>query len=705
MNASLAGLGSDDGAGELRFSDLIQREWIVTNGLGGYASSTLPGCNTRKYHGLLVAAMSPPTRRMVLLSRVEETVNNGKATWPLACSEYPGTIYPTGVRQLRAFSSDARPHWAYQADGWTLDKELCLLPGSNTVLLTYTLLAGDSPIKLTLRPLMALRGIHDLTFQWNGRLEARPFLPADGDPKAFANCYRVAPTSRTPELFFASDGAVENKAFWYLNTIYRREIERGYAGLEDLWSPGEINFTMKPGQRVSFVCSTEPIALKQCIAEAEQRVPCTPRSTRPVITVDSSDAPPAETLHWLQGAMEQFLPAVGANAPAIPATSYPWSPPNLRDALIAYAGMFLLTDHATEGRRFLEAVAATYHDGLIATRLTEAGGEPTYDGADTALWFVNAVFAHSRYVHRDVQSLEGLFQICARIVERYRAGGPLGIAVDSNGLIATKAAGTGTTWMDAKIADWVVTPRQGRPVELNALWYNALRIVAGWCATSRQSMRGEELAMLADRVKAQFNQQFWSEHAGCCFDVVGDHLPDGSIRANQLLSISLPFAVLDEGRHMALVETVRSRLLTRKGVRTLAPEDPAYQPRYAGDVVSRDRAYHQGSAYPWLLGPYVTALIRAQGRTPESLLAARAALSECIAIVSNGAPLGELFDGAAPQAAGGAIASARSVAEILRCYAEDVLGKLPSPPPAPRAKEGRPVEPVGKIAEKESRPL
>ena len=226
--------------------ELIGREWLATNGLGGFAASTVAGMNTRKYHGLLVAAMAPPVRRMVLLSRVEETVfHNG---WPfaLACNEYPGVIHPVGHQVLKAFSYDPVPRWAYQADGWTLEKTLHLLPGENTVCLSYTLLAADRSADLELRPLFALRGIHELMYQWNARLGAEPH-PAGG--------LRIPPTSRTPEVFFAHDGKFAGEGYWYLNTIYRREQDRGYSGLEDLWTPGVVRWTLSPGQTVFSLSS------------------------------------------------------------------------------------------------------------------------------------------------------------------------------------------------------------------------------------------------------------------------------------------------------------------------------------------------------------------------------------------------------------------------------------------------------------------
>jgi predicted glycogen debranching enzyme len=645
--------------------ELIDKEWISVNHLGGYASSTVPSLNTRKYHGLLVASMAPPVRRMVILSRVEETVIRGTRQFALANSEYPGTIHPQGHTLLRAFSADPHPRWAYQGDGWTIEKSLRLLRGSNTVCLTYTLLAGGSDIELELRPLLAMRPIHELSFQWNARLE--PELKKSNG----SSYWRVPPTSRTPEVFFAHDGKQEPATgCWYLNTIYRHERERGYAGLEDLWMSGVVRCALRPGQSVHFVCSSEPIDLKGVIEKLE--------TDATSIAVAISGVEHDVTLEMLARAAGQFMVSGGV------LTGMPWSPPSIRDALIGFTGLFLVTRRFAEARAFLAMLASKLNGGLIPTELPEDGSAPQYDGADTSLWFIHAVYDYLRYTN-DVQSLQGsLLDTCAKIIERYRAGtAGLGIKCDDEGLLHSRVPGMGTTWMDAKVGDWVVTARQGRPVELNALWYSALRIVAPWCDEADQPRRGAELSALADRVKPAFNRVFWHEHGGCLYDVVTDYGVDGSIRPNQLLAISLPHAVLDASRHAAVLDCVTQHLLTPLGLRTLAPQDPAYQRAYGGDVVARDRAYHQGSVYPWLLGPYVAAMLRVRGRGAQVRAEALDCLRGCLHHVEDHfGQLCELFDGDAPHRPGGAIASARNVGAILRCYVEDVLNVEPAPPPS-----------------------
>ncbi|MGH7215401.1 MAG: glycogen debranching enzyme N-terminal domain-containing protein, partial [Tepidisphaeraceae bacterium] len=248
--------------------ELASREWLATNGIGGFASSSVPLLNTRKYHGLLVAAMLPPVRRMVLLARMEETVSVDGWAAKLDVNEYPGTVFPQGHQLLAAFSHEPFPRWAYQGHGWTIEKGLRLLRGENTVLITYTLLHGDKPVTLELRPLFALRGIHELSYQWNGRL--------DTETRSKRH-HRIPPTSRTPEVFFAhDDGTFQNQGYWYLNAIHRREQERGYGGLEDLWSPGAVRATLSPGGCVRFVCSAEPIDMTRVLRDADRELSLAP---------------------------------------------------------------------------------------------------------------------------------------------------------------------------------------------------------------------------------------------------------------------------------------------------------------------------------------------------------------------------------------------------------------------------------------------
>ena len=641
---------------EWELDALIEREWLTANGIGGYACSTVPGLNTRKYHGLLVASMAPPVRRMVLLSRVEETLWCRGQRFALDCNEYPGVIYPQGHRHLREFFPGSSPRWIYEGDGWRIEKRLTLIHGSNTVVVTYKLLEGDE-IDFQLRPLMPLRPIHDLTYQFNGRLTVQ-----DRDQ----HHHRVPATSKTPEVFFAHDGQFTPQPNWYLNQIYRREQQRGYGGLEDLWTPGAIRYHLAVGKQVRFICSTDPIDLRKLKSCGDYgRVP----------VADS-------IVKMLCEAAGQFVVRAANRSPAVIA-GYPWLGVRTRDALIGFGGLFLVQGRLEEARDFLLSLTARMKNGLMPSEFAEDGTGPVYRSADIVLWFANAAWNYLRYVpNADQQTIGQLLDTILNAIDAYRAGTDLGISVDSDGLIGSACANETTSWMDARNADCIVTPRTGKPVELNALWYNALRVAATLCARIGRTDRATDLNAFAQSVSNAFNERFWNVAESCCFDVLTETGVDASIRPNQILAASLPFPVLSIDRHDAILNKVRSSLLVPTGIRTLSPTDPKYRPQYTGNVAQRDAAHHNGSGFPWLLGPYAQLFLRVHGKTPRTRAAIAELLKPCLDFAA-GQGMGqipELFDADSPHAPGGALASATSVGQLLRCYVEDVLGKEPAQP-------------------------
>jgi predicted glycogen debranching enzyme len=644
--------------------NLLANEWLATNGLGCYASSTLANLHTRKYHGLLVAPMSPPHRRMVLLSRVEESFYLNGARYSLSANEYPDTIHPRGFEYLRAFNHDPFPRWAYQSDGWTIEKSLRFLQGQNTVVLCYTLLGARDPIDLELRPLFALRGIHELAYQWNGKLMSE---------EKSRRHHQIAATTRTPEVFFAHDGAFDTQPYWYLNTIYRRETERGYGGLEDLWSPGVIRSRLNPGQSLHLVCSTDPIDFDTAVIGAERQYNRTAAAIADV-PVNASD--PKQ--HALFRAADQFVTVDKQQQTAVIAT-YPWPSPSVRVALSSISGLLLIPGRYEQARSLIQHTFDHVRNGIAPSEFPEDGSAALYKSADASLWLIFAVNEYLRYTGDDETLAKHWLDPAVEILRAYRKGTDLGVVVDGKGLLTSKAPGVGTSWMDASLNGWVVTPRQGKPVELTALWYNALSTVADWADRLGRAELAADLRSQARTTRTGFNAAFWNESADCCFDVIDDLGRDPSIRPNQLLAIALPHPVLASEFHAAVMARACEQLLTPVGLRTLAPCDPNYQPRYAGNVISRDRAYHNGTVYPALLGWYVRGMMQAQGRSESTAIDARELIDACLERVVSTGQLCELFDGDAPHTPGGAPASARAVGELLRCYVEDVLGVSPSP--------------------------
>jgi predicted glycogen debranching enzyme len=610
---------------------------------------------------------------MVLLSRVEETVISDGWSDPLACNEYPNSIYPRGDQCLRAFSHDPFPRWAYQGQKWTIEKSVQLINGQNTVVLSYSLLAGASTtaVELQLRPLFALRGIHDLTYQWNGPLAVEDYKPGH---------HRIAPTGKTPEVFFAHDGVFEADSHWYLNTIYRREQERGYAGLEDLWNPGLVRWSLTPGQTVHFVCSADPIDFNLSLESAEKQASADmpPQSA-------ANAAPQEATLRALLRAADQFVlsvPRPDGKTSEFVTAQYPWSPPSPRHSLLGFCGLFLVPQKFAAGRTFLLGLIDRLVDGLLPSEYSESTGKSIYHGVDPSLWFINAVYQYLRYTGDTETVRQSLLDAVLQIIHRYRSGTSLGIRGDVDGLLETDQPGVPTTWMNAQADGWVVTPRSGKAVEINALWYNAVRIAAELCERFGRGQQCTELSHLASTIKASFNVRFWNLTGNCCYDVI-DHLgADPAVRPNQLLAISLPFPVLAANRFDLVLEKVRFELLTPFGLRSLSRNDHNYRGTYGGDVVSRDRAHHQGSVFPWLLGPMVSAYVKVHGRGDGARGEAGQLLASCLRYLqtTGQGQLCELFDGDSPHRAGGATASAVSIAEILRCFVEDVQNQQPEAP-------------------------
>lgn len=710
------------------FDELISREWITVNHAGGYASSTPAGINTRKYHGLLVASLAAPVRRMVILSRVQETIQRHGWPYELSSSEYPGTIHPQGHQLLRAFDHHPFPRWAWQADGWTIEKQLRLIQGQNTVVLSYTLQAATEPVELELRPLFALRSIHELMGQFNGRLSAEAYSQHQ---------WRLPATHRSPEVFFAADATFANEGCWYLNTHYRCEQERGYQCLEDLWMPGTIRWTLKPGQTVHFACSTEPINLDRTLTRWAQEADSlammisTPadwagsaRKNSPggadlpelpelsQLPTDAIDLPQADldkpgvnrsriinraisiwaggkpedaVLEMLTHAGAQFLLRTPAEPGRDPVTTISgnlhWSAPQTRNGLIGFTGLMLATGRHATARTYLQWLAMHMHAGLIPSEFPEDGAAPIYHGADISLWFVQAVWDYLRYTNDQVTVRRHFLPAIGEIIARYSLGTLLGIGVDHSGLLGSHSPGIATTWMDATVGEWMVTPRQGRTVELNALWYNALRIGSLLASRFEQPDLAGQWEYMAHRAQQSFNAHFWNEEMGQCHDVLADHGRDPSLRPNQVLAVSLPFAILEMNRHQRLLDRVTDELLTPYGLRTLSQRENGYQRRCGQGIVNRQRASHQGTVYPWLLGPYISAMLRVHGRGHLMRQQAMGWIQQCMDHMA-GPGLGQMpecFDGDAPHRPGGAMAAVASVGQLLRVYVEDVLDRCPAP--------------------------
>ncbi len=630
------------------------REWLETNGLGGYASSTITGLNTRRYHGLLVAATQPPAGRMVLLSKLEETVVVEGRRYDLSTNRYPGVIYPEGYKHLSRFRLDPFPTFVYEAGGIEIEKRLFLVHGSNTVVLEYDFCGVDGkapPCVLEVRPLIAFRDFHAMA-HWNEVLD-RGFSMEGG--RVALRPYQGVPTLRVA----FGDAEIEKTGDWYYNFEYEAEFERGFDEREDLFNPLLARYVITPGKVVSIIASLEENEL--CAAstlrlkELERR--------RALV----SAAPVACTLvPELIAAADQFIVRRGDLETVI--AGYPWFGDWGRDTMIALPGLTLTTGRVDVAKDILRTFARHVDQGMLPNRFPDDGSAPEYNTVDAVLWLFEAVRAYVSATDDWAFAKEHLYSVLEDVIAWHQRGTRFGIKVDDDGLVRAGELGSQLTWMDAKIGDFVVTPRHGKPVEIQALWYNALRIMEQFSRKTGAVKKAKTYASMAARAAARFNEVFWNGDGGYLYDVIGGDRRDASIRPNQILAVSLGYSMLDADRARTVVDVVERELFTPLGLRSLATGDSSYQGRYAGDATTRDKAYHQGTIWPWLLGPFFTAWLKVRGEDSASRATVKLWLSHFEQHLRE-AGLGqvsEILDGDPPFRPRGCIAQAWSVAELLR---------------------------------------
>ena len=645
------------------FSAAASREWLETNGLGGWASSTVAGAHTRRYHGLLVAAQHPPVDRRVLLSRLDEIVRLEHEQIELGCSVYPGAVAPRGYRHLTAFALDPWPTFTYDLGDVSLRKSIAMIHGENTVVVLYELLRSPGSIQLQLRPFFAGRDYHHL-------MEANDGV--DAEARFGGGVLEYSPYPGQPTVYLGVPGAhFVSAPDWYYNFEYAREAERGLDFSEDLYTPGILQAVLEPGGRLGVLASlADPRG-----RDADDLLAAEARRRAAIAVPESLAASPGPEL---VRAADQFLVRRGDNRFTILA-GYHWFTDWGRDTMISLPGICLVTGRFAEARGIFRAFAAHVSEGMIPNRFPDADELPDYNTVDATLWLFVALARYVQYTGDLEFVRDELWPTLEGIVDAHCRGTRYGIHVDGDGLLAAGEEGVQLTWMDAKVGDWVVTPRAGKPVEINALWYNALRIMVRLAERLGLPDRSAAYGELAACVEARFEEAFWNEAEGCLYDVVLDEGADDAVRPNQVFALSLPYPLLDGDRAARVLERVEADLLAPLGLRSLSPRDPAYRPRCAGPPVERDGAYHQGTVWGWLLGPYLTALVRVRGeagrvRGRQLIDGVRHHLGE-----AGLGSVSEIFDGDAPHTPRGCIAQAWSVAELLRAWHEDILGHSPDP--------------------------
>ncbi len=642
-------------------SQALEREWLETNGIGGFSSSTIAGLNTRRYHGLLTAATHPPVGRMVLLSKLEETLALGGQRFDLSANQYPGVVHPQGYRYLKQFRLDPFPVFTYEVEGIEIEKSVFMVQGENTTVVEYAVrskrpLAGA---RLEIRPLIAFRDYHSTTHA-NGSLNRS----VDSQPGLAA----VRPYEGVPTLYFAHDAAqLDASGDWFYGFEYAVERERGLDFQEDLYSPLVLRFDLGARAGATVIASTEPRSAGDATLYRQGEIE---RRNKMIAAAPAED----ELVRQLVAAADQYIVKRGEGWTLI--AGYPWFSDWGRDTMIALPGLTLVTGRTDVARGILLEFARHVDQGMLPNRFPDAGEMPEYNTVDATLWFFEAIRAYVARTGDAAFVKDHLYSVLADIIEWHLRGTRYGIRVDEDGLLASGVPGVQLTWMDVKIGDWVVTPRHGKPVEIQALWYNALCIMEDLARQFGDATEAQRYAGMAAQASESFNRLFWNESAGCLYDVVNGDARDASIRPNQVLAASLPYTMLPAEKAKRMLEVVEHELLTPVGLRSLSPQDLQYRPLYEGDPFSRDSAYHQGTVWPWLMGPFLTAYVKANGATAKSRKQAMTWLEGFRRHVEEGGlgQISEIFDADSPHRPRGCSAQAWSVAELLRALVDDVLG-------------------------------
>lgn len=654
--------------------NLQTQEWLEADGQGGFASGTASGIRSRRYHALLLTATTPPTDRLVLVNGFEAWIETPRGRFALTSQRYaPDVIHPDGAERIETFSAEPWPSWQFKfEDGTEVTQEIFVAGEAGVTALTWRVTSEQKNIRLFVRPLVSGRDYHSLhkenaAFRFDPTPNGEKVLwrPYDGLPGIYA--------------MYSSNGHYTHEPLWYRNFLYAEERARGLDDTEDLASPGVFEWDLSAGEAVWLLTTTDSLALsRKRDLSVKKFLDCLRENER---------LRRAEFPSRLHRAADAYI-VNGRHGKTIIA-GYPWFADWGRDTFIALRGLCLATGRLADARDILLAWASSVSEGMLPNRFPDSGEQPEYNSVDASLWYVVAV-------HELLQAANGSGIVSAKdkrtlqnaveeIFVGYAKGTRFGIRMDEDGLLVAGERGVQLTWMDAKVGEWVVTPRAGKPVEIQALWLNALKIAAQFSPAWQEHF---------ERGLKSFQEKFWNEERGCLFDVIdvnhraGD--TDAALRPNQIFAVGgLPFQLLDGERARKIVSLVEEHLLTPLGLRSLAPGEPDYTPRYQGGVRERDGSYHQGTVWPWLIGPFVEAWVRVRGNTAESKRQARKKFLEPLLAHLDEAGLShisEIADAEAPHTPRGCPFQAWSVGEALRLD-QIVLAETKSKPARKSARE------------------
>jgi len=644
------------------FHNASQYEWIESNGIGGYASSTVIGANTRRYHGLLVAATNPPGGRVLLLSKVEETVTVDGNKYDLSCNQYPNAIYPNGNLYLKEFRLTPFPKFIYEIKGVTIEKTVMMVYGSNTTIVSYNVFSGSEEVFLTVRPLINFRDYHGLTVY-------EEHLRCDCD--IYEGAIKLSPHSNFPPLFLYHNAASFNESkYFYKNMEYQEEAYRGFDCHEMLYNPGFFVYNVENGDNCVFVASTESYEEIDTMELMQKEISRRSRLLRDVKLNNSALDP-------LVISADSFIAAGPRKGTTVITAGYHWFGVWGRDALVALPGIALVTKRFDEARAVLSTMALYASEGMMPNRFSEDRNEPEYNSVDASLWFFYAVQKYLEYTGDYAFVERELLSVLTGIIRHYTDGTRFSIREDTDGLITFGNSDIAITWMDVRLDGVPLISRQGKVVEVNALWHNALRAMADIAQKLAMRKEAELYLKRAEKTKKSFQKVFWNEEGGYLYDWVDGKQKDASLRPNQILAVSLPYGILSKNAEKQVLAAVEKELLTPYGLRTLSPNDPRYQGVYRGGVDARDNAYHQGTVWAWLIGPFIDAFVKVNGVTPETIEKCSGIFSHLIDHLRQAGlgTISEIFDGNPPYHPRGCVSQAWSVGEVLRVYHEVLLAK------------------------------
>lgn len=653
------------------FSEGIEREWVITNGIGGYCGSTIINANARRHHAYLIASLHPPVERVAVLNKVDEGLVIGDKTYSFATNQRVGDWNEEGQKYLQRFIYDELPHFVYQAEGTFITKTLCFEWERNTIAIGYDIMNGSKSAEFHARPLLTYRDHH------SGNERATLNFDVCFENQSILKAVPEAKKDLTIRLYSSEGTFVKNEEEYDSDMVLQTEIATGNGALENSYTPYDIVVELKPYEhkKISVVCTVESTFEKDAFKTIAQGI-------KRIRQIKKKAGYKDDFAQTLVQAADQFIVTRESTGYKTIMAGYPWFTDWGRDTMIALQGLTLSTKRFEDARGILKSFAMYVKDGLVPNMFPDEGLEPLYNTADASMWYFYSVDQYLKYTGKDddYEFIKNeIYPKLEEIIHFYSTKTGFSIYMEEDGLIHAGGGFDQVTWMDVRVGEWVVTPRHGKPVEINALWYNALCVMSRLAKRfGKMSVYGKtdaEYAKMAEKAKESFNREFWNDELKCLYDVVDGTEKDDKIRPNQIYAVSLPYTMLDKNKEKCIVEKVISELYATYGLRTLNPDHAEYNPYYRGKLHDRDAAYHQGTAWAFPLGGLITAYVKVFGKTEDTKAYARKLIEPMEDHLRDGCvgSIAEIFDGSEPNISRGTYSQAWSVGEILRAFTEDIL--------------------------------